>query len=69
MKKITSSKFFRVLHSRKFWAAAIGTVFVLLDELVPAFPLDAEQVTNIVFMLVAYIIGVAIDDGKQTLKV
>ena len=68
MQKITSSKLFSVLRSRKFWAAAIGTIFVLLDELVPSFPLDAEQVTNIVFMLVAYIIGVAIDDGKQLLK-
>ena len=68
MQEITSSKLSLVLRSRKFWAAAIGTIFVLLDELVPAFPLDAEQVTNIVFMLVAYIIGVAIDDGKQLLK-
>ena len=68
MQKITSSKLFLVLRSRKFWAAAIGTIFVLLDELVPEFPLDAEQVTNIVFMLIAYIIGVAIDDGKQALK-
>ena len=52
----------------KFWAAFIGTIFIILDELVPAFPLEAEQVTNIVYVLVAYIIGVAIDDGKQIFK-
>ena len=68
MKNIFSEKLLGVFRSRKFRAALIGTIFVLLDELVPAFPLDAEQVTNIVFMLVAYIIGVAIDDGKQLLK-
>jgi uncharacterized membrane protein len=68
MENILPAKLLAVFRSRKFWAAFIGTVFVLLDELVPAFPLDAEQVTNIVFVLVAYIIGVAIDDGKQMLK-
>ena len=68
MKNILPSKLLLVFKSRKFWAAFIGTIFVLLDELVPAFPLDAEQVTNIIYMLVAYIIGVAIDDGKQILR-
>ena len=56
-------KFIGIFRSRKFWAALIGTIFVVLNELVPDFPLDAEQVTNIVYMLVAYIIGVAIDDA------
>lgn len=59
------SKFWGVFKSRKFWAAFVGTIFVVLDEVYPAFPLDTEQVTNIVFMLVAYIIGVAIDDAGQ----
>ena len=68
MENILSAKLLGVFRSRKFWAALIGTIFVVLDELVPAFPLDAEQVTNIVFMLVAYIIGVAIDDGMNGLK-
>ena len=68
MKKLLPAKLLGVFHSRKFWAALIGTVFVVLDETVPAFPLDAEQITNIVYMLVAYIIGVAIDDGKQILR-
>ena len=65
MNKTPTSKLLGVFRSRKFWAAAIGTLFVLLDEFVPTFPLDADQVTNIVYMLVAYILGVALDDAGQ----
>jgi uncharacterized membrane protein len=65
MNQHPKNKLLGVLRSRKFWAALIGTVFVLLDEFVPTFPLDQEQVTNIVYMLVAYIVGVAIDDAGQ----
>lgn len=59
------SKLLGVFRSRKFWAALIGLAFVLIEQLVPDFPLDQEQVTNIVYMLVAYIIGVAVDDMGQ----
>jgi len=62
------AKLLAVFRSRKFWAALIGTIFVVLDEFVPAFPLEAEQVTNVVYMLIAYIIGVAIDDGMNGLR-
>ena len=68
MKFKLPAKLLGVFRSRKFWAALIGTIFVVLDEFVPAFPLEAEQVTNIVYVLVAYIIGVAIDDGMNGLK-
>ena len=65
MNKQPFSKLLGVFRSRKFWAAFIGTIFVVLDEFVPTFPLAADQVTNIVYMMVAYIIGVAIDDAGQ----
>lgn len=60
-----SNKLLGLFRSRKFWAAFIGFVFVMLDEFVPGFPLDAEQVTNIVYVLAAYILGVALDDMGQ----
>jgi len=65
MNKQPISKLLGVFRSRKFWAALIGTIFVIIDEFVPTFPLTSDQVTNIVYMMVAYIIGVAIDDAGQ----
>jgi len=65
MKTQPKSKLLGVLRSRKFWAAVVGLVFVLLDEFVPTFPLDADQVTNVVYMIIAYILGVAVDDLGQ----
>lgn len=57
------SKFLLVLKSRKFWATLIGTVFVVLDEVFPAFPLSADQVTDLIYLLIAYILGTAIEDA------
>lgn len=65
MNKITTSKLLGLFKSRKFWAALIGLGFVFMGEFVPEFPFTAEQITNVVYMLVAYIIGVAIDDAGQ----
>lgn len=57
------SKLLGLLRSRKFWAAFIGTLIVVLNELAPGFPFNAEQVTNIIYILAAYILGTAIDDA------
>jgi len=65
MYKQPKSKLLGLFRSRKFWAALIGFCFVVLEEFVPAFPLTQEQVTNLVYMLVAYILGVALDDMGQ----
>lgn len=60
---MSESKWKILLSSRKFWAALIGLVFVGLQTWQPDFPLEAEQVTNLVTVLAAYILGVAVEDG------
>jgi uncharacterized membrane protein YqjE len=57
------SKVKQLLGSRKFWAAMIGLVLVVIKAFDPEFPLEAEQLTGIVWVLVAYIMGTGIEDG------
>lgn len=54
-----------LLGSRKFWATLIGLVLVVLRAFYPDFPISEEQVTNLIYVLVAYILGVAIEDGGR----
>lgn len=61
-----NNKFVGLFKSRKFWAAAIGLGFVFVDALAPNFPLDATQVTVVVYTLIAYIVGTAIEDGGRS---
>ena len=51
-------KFKQLLGSRKFWAALIGLVLVIVKVWKPDFPLAEEQ-------LVAYILGTGIEDGLR----
>jgi len=52
-----------LLSSRKFWAALIGLFLIILKAWKPDFPLAEEELTNIVYVLVAYIMGTGIEDG------
>ncbi len=56
-------KFKQLLGSRKFWAALIGLVLVVIKAWRPDFPLAEEQLTSVVYVLVAYILGTGIEDG------
>ena len=56
-------KFLSIFKSRKFWAAIVGIAVMILRELVPNFPIGDEQITEMVLLLVAYIIGVAVEDA------
>lgn len=57
------SKLKLLLASRKFWAALIGLALVVLKAFKPDFPLEADQLTAVVWVLVAYILGTGIEDG------
>jgi uncharacterized membrane protein YqjE len=56
-------KFKLLLGSRKFWAAVMGLAVVVIKAFRPDFPLTETQMTELVYVLVAYILGVALEDG------
>jgi len=60
MSKLTS-----LLVSRKFWAALTALVLMVVKAYAPDFPLDETEVTNLVTLLAAYILGTAIEDAGR----
>lgn len=54
-----------LLRSRKFWAALVGLVMVIAKAIWPDLPLQEEQVGSMVWVLMAYILGVAVEDGLR----
>jgi hypothetical protein len=52
-----------LLTSRKFWAALILLVVVVVSAFYPNFHLDAEHAAGYAVVIVAYIVGVAVDPG------
>jgi len=52
-----------LLASRKFWAALVGLVLIIVKGYYPDFPMDPEQLTSVVYVIVAYILGTGIEDG------
>ena len=59
------SKLVMLFSSRKFWAALIGLIFMVIKAWYPDFPLDADQMAGIVALLVTYILGTALEDGLR----
>lgn len=59
-------KLIQLLKSRKFWAALVGLLVLVVKQLEPNFPLGEEQITEFVYILVAYILGVALEDGLSS---
>ncbi len=62
------SKFKLLLSSRKFWAALIGLIFMVIKAWKPDFPLDGDQLAGIIALLVTYILGTALEDGLRAEK-
>ena len=58
-------KFKSLLASRKFWAALVGVVLVAVKSFKPDFPLTDGQVTEVVYVIVAYILGTAVESGLR----
>jgi uncharacterized membrane protein len=52
-----------LLSSRKFWAALMGLLVLIVKALKPDFPLEAGELAGILSVLVAYILGTALEDG------
>ncbi len=57
------SKLNLLITSRKFWAALIGLILMVITAFKPDFPLTEEQLTPVIYLLVAYILGTGIEDG------
>lgn len=57
------SKLKLLLTSRKFWAALIGLALMFIKAWRPDFPLAEEDLTPVIYVLVAYILGTGIEDG------
>ena len=58
-----------LLTSRKFWAALIGLLMLTLKAWHPDFPLTEEQITDFVYLLIAYITGTALEDGLSRTQI
>jgi hypothetical protein len=63
------SKWILLLKSRKFWAAVVGLALVIFRAYQPDFPIDDEQLSKIVLILIAYIVGTAFEDGAAAYAV
>ncbi len=59
------SKLVSLLASRKFWAALTALVLLVIKAYAPDFPLDETEVTNLVTVLAAYILGTAIENAGR----
>lgn len=57
------NKFILLLKSRKFWAALVALIMLIVTAYVPDFPFNEDQVQNFVFVVISYILGTALEDG------
>lgn len=64
----TENKLQRLLRSRKFWAALIGLIVIVLKALLPDLAVSEEQLNNLVTLIAAFILGTGLDDGLTALR-
>ncbi len=59
-------KLLALLKSRKFWAAVIGLLLIIARNLIPNFlPFSDADITAVLFVLISYILGTALEDGLR----
>jgi hypothetical protein len=63
MKRTQMEKFKNFLSSRKFWAALVGLMMVVLKAYAPNFPISEEQLTALVMLIASYILGTAVENA------
>lgn len=54
-------KFYTLIHSRKFWAAVIGVLVVVLRQLFPDLTLSDTEIASLVSVIAAFIIGTGLE--------
>ena len=59
-----SAKWKLLLQSRKFWAAVVGLALVIFRGFYPNFPVSDELLTKAVLLIIAYIVGTALEDAR-----
>ncbi len=57
-----------LLGSRKFWAAMVTLVMMVVKAYNPNFPLSEEQLTTMIYLVMAYILGTAIEDTARNIR-
>jgi hypothetical protein len=57
-----------LIKSRKFWAALVGLGLIVVKAFRPDFPLAEADLTNLIYVLVAYIIGTGLEDARPQVK-
>ena len=58
------SKLGQLVKSRKFWAAVVGLALIIVKNVDPNFPIAEADLLNMVYLLVAYILGTSLEDMR-----
>ena len=58
------SKLGQLVKSRKFWAAIVGLALIIVKNVDPNFPIAEADLLNMVYLLVAYILGTSLEDMR-----
>jgi hypothetical protein len=58
-------KLYKLVKSRKFWAAVVGLALIIVKAFDANFPISEAEITNLVYVIVAYILGTGLEDARS----